>query len=164
MTEGRWETANSQGIEGCIPDPDDESDSEEAEAEEREAARRSQLDMLLNVPTNVPSNALVLLSVRTITTLINSPVGEFCTTKPAYSLSKPHSTSNRAMAQMKGSRCRLGMTDTRAVGWTPGGFEASPAVVCVAGCAGEVEEAGGRRVRLAGGIMRLTKERRIYSD
>ena len=30
-----------------------------------------------------------------------------------------------------------------AVGWTPGGFEASPAVVRVAGCAGEVEEAGG---------------------
>jgi hypothetical protein len=28
------------------------------------------------------------------------------------------------------------------VGWTPGGFEPTPAVVCVAGCTGEVEEAG----------------------
>ena len=91
-------------MEGCIPDPDDESDSEEAEAEEREAAKSSQLDMFLKVTTNVPSNALVLLSVRAITTSINSPVGEFCATKPAYSLSKLHSTSNRAMAQMEGQQ------------------------------------------------------------
>ena len=64
--------------------------------------------MALNVPTNVPSNALVLLSVRAITTLINSPVGEFCATNRAYSLSKLHSTSNRAMAQMEGQQVRNG--------------------------------------------------------
>ena len=53
ITEGRWETANSRGMEGCIPDPDEESDSEEAEVD-REAARRSQLDTLLNVPPTSP--------------------------------------------------------------------------------------------------------------
>ena len=84
-------------MEGWVPD----SDSEEAGSE---AARRSQLDTLLNVPTNVPSNALVLLSVRAITTFINSPVGEFCATNPAYSLSELHSTSNKAMAQMDGQQ------------------------------------------------------------
>ena len=105
ITEGRWETANSQGMEGWIPDAEDESDSEEAD---REAARRSQLDTLLNVPTNVPSNARVLLSVRAITTLINSPVGEFCATNLAYSLSKLHSTSNRAMAQTDGQQVQTG--------------------------------------------------------
>ncbi|EDR04498.1 uncharacterized protein LACBIDRAFT_295063 [Laccaria bicolor S238N-H82] len=60
---------------------------------------------VLNVPTNTPSNALVLLSVREITTLINSRVGEFAT-NPAYSLSKLHSTSNKAMAQMDGQQVR----------------------------------------------------------
>ena len=64
--------------------------------------------MALNVPTNVPSNARVLLSVRAITTFINSPVGEFCATKAAYSLSKLYSTSNKAMAQMIGQQVRTG--------------------------------------------------------
>ena len=101
--EGRWETANSRGMEGCIPDPDDDSDSEE-----REAARRSQLDTLLNVLTTIPSNVHVLLSVRAITTFINSPVGELCATNPVYSLSKLHSTSNQAMAQMEGQQVQTG--------------------------------------------------------
>ena len=113
ITEGRWETANSRGMEGCIPDPDDDSDSDE-EAEEMEAARRSQIDMALNVLTNVPSNALVLLSVRAIATFINSPVREFSAMNPTYSLSKLHSTSNKAMAHMEGKQVRTGHD------WPPG--------------------------------------------
>ena len=95
------QTANSRGMERCIPD----SVSGEAD---REAARRSQLDTLLNVLTNVPSNALDLLSMRAITTFINSPIGEFCATNPAYSLSKLHSTPNKAMAQMDRQQVRTG--------------------------------------------------------
>ena len=96
---------NKWRMERWIPDPDDDSDADEEE-EERETARRRQFDMDLNVPTNVPSNALVLLSVRATTRLINSPVEEFCATNPACSLSKLHSTSNRAMAQTDGQQVR----------------------------------------------------------
>ena len=129
-------------MEGCISDPDDESDSDE-EAEEREADRRSQLDTLLSVPTNVPSNALVRLSVGAMTTFINSPVceeREFA----AYSLSKLHSTSNRAMAQMEGQQIRTGQDwPPEQLGGHRVGLKHPPAVVCVAGCAGEVEEPRG---------------------
>jgi len=44
---------------------------------------------------------------------------------------------NGADGQAAGPDC------ARAVQWTLSGFEASPAVVCVAGWAGEVEELGG---------------------
>ena len=93
------QTANSRGMERCIPD----SVSGEAD---REAARRSQLDTLLNVLTNVPSNALDLLSVHAITTFINSPKKEF-EMNPACSLLKLHSPSSRAW-QTEGQRVRTG--------------------------------------------------------
>ena len=51
-----------------------------------------------------PWNARVLLSVGAITTFINSPEKEF-ETNPAYSLSKLHSTSNRAW-QTEGQQVR----------------------------------------------------------
>ena len=45
-----------------------------------------------------------------------------------------------------------------AVGWTPRGFEASPAAVCIAGCAGEVEELGGEGFGwLCGNEINMTK-------
>ena len=122
-------------MEGRIPD----SDPEEAD---REAARRSQLDMTLNVFTNIPSNALVFLFVHAITIFMNSPVGEFAT-KPAYSLSKLHSVSNKAMAQTERQQVRTVHDGPLEQLGGPRGFEASPAVACVAGCTGEVEEAGG---------------------
>lgn len=63
---------------------------------DREAARRTQLNTLLQCTHERPSNALVLLSVRGITTFTNSPVGEECPTNPAYSLlRKLHSTKTK---------------------------------------------------------------------
>ena len=120
--------------------------------------------MALNVPTNVPSNALILLSVRAIITLINSPVGEFCAANPAYSLSKLRSTSNRAMAQMEGQRGHTGHDGAMAqLGGHRVGLKQPLQWLVLQDAQGGWRRRGEKDSFGCVCIMRSTKERRIWT-